>query len=84
MRAAAKKLYVSQPALSSSIHELEEENGKRIQEIDNLKISINIMAQINDQRDILYKTNMNYINNKMRLLLNSYKMLYMRKLANQY
>ena len=40
------------------------------------------MAQINDQRDILYKTNMNYINNKMRLLLNSYKMLYMRKLAN--
>ena len=64
------------------IHELEEENAKRIQEIDNLKISINIMAQINDQRDILYKTNMNYINNKMRLLLNSYKMLYMRKLAN--
>jgi len=64
------------------IYELEEENGKRIKEIDNLKISINIMAQINDQRDILYKTNMNYINNKMRLLLNSYKMLYMRKLAN--
>ena len=64
------------------IHELEEENGKRIQEIDNLKISINIMAQINDQRDILYKTNMNYINNNMRLLLNSYKMLYMKKLAN--
>ena len=68
--------------LTNELIHFKEENAKRIQEIDNLKISINIMAQINDQRDILYKTNMNYINNNMRLLLNSYKMLYMRKLAN--
>ncbi len=40
MRAAAKKLYVSQPALSSSIHELEEELGILIFERTNKGISL--------------------------------------------
>lgn len=77
-----KKIHELEVENAKRIQELEKEKAERIHEIDNLKISLNIMAQINDQRDILYKNNMNYINNNMRLLLNSYKMLYMRKLAN--
>ena len=51
-------------------------------EISNLKISLNIMAEINEQKDIYYKSNFEYLNRNVRLLLNLYKVLYIRKFAN--
>ena len=60
----------------------EEEIAKSKEEIDNLKILLNIIDEIDKQKDIYYKTKFNYINKNMQLLLNSYKVLYMRKLAN--
>ena len=73
----------------NEITQLTKENVKRVneitqlkKEIEDLKISLNIMAQINEQRDIHYKSKIDHINKNMQLVLNSYKMLYMRKLAN--
>ena len=43
---------------------------------------INIMNDIDNQKDIYYKTTINGINKKVKLIMNSYKILYMRKLAN--
>ena len=60
-------------------------NGKykeNKKEIKNLKLSTNIMSEIIDQTKIHSKLNFNYMNNKLRLMLNSYKILYMRKLSN--
>ena len=76
-------------ALEETVNELikktaknEEEIAKNKEEIKNLKITMNIMDEIDKQKDIYYKTKFNYIHKNMRLLLNSYKVLYMRKLAN--
>ena len=66
----------------NEVTQLKKENTKRVKEIDDLKISLNIIAQINEQRDIQYKSRMDVINKNMRLILNSYKLLYIRKLAN--
>jgi hypothetical protein len=52
------------------------------EEIKEIKISLNIMDEIDKQNDIYYKTQFNNINKNMRLLLNSYKVLFIRKLAN--
>ena len=68
--------------LADEVTQLKKENTKRVKEIDDLKISLNIIAQINEQRDIQYKSRMDVINKNMRLILNSYKLLYIRKLAN--
>ena len=68
--------------LANEVTQLKKENAKRVKEIDDLKISLNIIAQINEQRDIQYKSRMDVINKNMRLILNSYKLLYIRKLAN--
>ena len=68
--------------LANEVTQLKKENTKRVKEIDDLKISLNIIAQINEQRDIQYKSRMDAINKNMRLILNSYKLLYIRKLAN--
>ena len=51
-------------------------------EIKKLKLSINIMASINNQKDIYYQNNFNYLNQNLRAVLNSYKILFIRKLAN--
>lgn len=40
------------------------------------------MAEINEQKDIYYKSNFEYLNKNIRLLLNLYKVLYIRKFAN--
>ena len=40
------------------------------------------MNDIDNQKDIYYKTKINGINKKVKLIMNSYKILYMRKLAN--
>ena len=52
------------------------------EEIKEIKISLNIMDEIDKQKDIYYRTQFNNINKNMRLLLNSYKVLFIRKLAN--
>ena len=52
------------------------------EEIKDIKISLNIMDEIDKQKDFYYKTQFNNINKNMRLLLNSYKVLFIRKLAN--
>jgi hypothetical protein len=57
---------------------VKEQNDK----IENQNKIINIMNDIDDQKDIYYKTKINGINKKVKLIMNSYKILYMRKLAN--
>ena len=51
-------------------------------EIKDLKVLLNIINEIMNQKDIYYKRHFNYVNRNLRMLLNSYKMLYMRKSAN--
>lgn len=68
--------------LSKDIENKGELISKNSKEIRNLKISLNIMGQINEQKDIHYKNNFDYLHKNLRLLLNSYKILYIRKLAN--
>ena len=50
--------------------------------VENQNKIINIMNDIDNQKDIYYKTTINGINKKVKLIMNSYKILYMRKLAN--
>ena len=50
--------------------------------VENQNKIINIMNDIDNQKDIYYKTKINGINKKVKLIMNSYKILYMRKLAN--
>ena len=57
---------------------VKEQNDK----IENQNKIINIMNDIDNQKDIYYKTTINGINKKVKLIMNSYKILYMRKLAN--
>jgi hypothetical protein len=45
-------------------------------------MSLNIMDEIDKQKDIYYRTKINNVNKNMLLLLNSYKVLFIRKLAN--
>ena len=75
--------------LEEKIKNLEEkckENTKEIldnkKEIKNLKLSMNIMSEISNQTEIFSKVNLHYMNNRIELILNSYKILYMRKLSN--
>ena len=56
------------------------ENNKK--EIQDLKISIRVLTEINNQSEIYLKANINYLKKKLRLIINDYKILYMRKLAN--
>ena len=50
--------------------------------VENQNKIINIMNDIDNQKDIYYKTTINGINKKVKLIMNSYKILYMRKLTN--
>ena len=50
--------------------------AKNEAEISNLKISLNIIAEINEQKDIYYKSNFEYLNKNIRLLLNLYKIFF--------
>ena len=50
--------------------------------VENQNKIINIMNDIDNQKDIYYKNKINGINKKVKLIMNSYKILYMRKLAN--
>ena len=63
-----------------------DEKGKIIErmekEIENLKISLKLIDAINNQSNIYYKRKIKYIIKNQILLLNTYKMLFMRKLAN--
>ena len=47
-----------------------------------IKMSLNIIDEIDKQKNIYYRTKFNNVNKNMRLLLNSYKVLFIRKLAN--
>ena len=47
-----------------------------------IKMSLNIMDEIDKQKDIYYRKKINNVNKNMLLLLNSYKVLFIRKLAN--
>ena len=59
-------------ALEETVNELIKKTAKNEEEIKNLKISMNIMDEIDKQKDIYYKTKFNYIKKDMRLLLNLY------------
>jgi len=52
------------------------------EETRNLKISLNLMDEIEKQKDIYYRTKFNNINKNIQLLLNSYKVIFIRKLSN--
>ena len=62
--------------------DIKSELAKKSKEIDDLKVNLNIMAQINEQKDIYYKSNFINLINNINLLMNSYKLLYIRKFAN--
>ena len=47
-----------------------------------LNVSIRIMEEINNQTEIYSKEKLNNMNKKLELILNAYRILYMRKLAN--
>ena len=64
------------------IKNLEERCKDNKKEIKNLKLSMNIMSEISNQTEIFSKVNLHYMNNRIELILNSYKILYMRKLSN--
>ena len=68
--------------LEGKNNDLEGENEQRKNEINNLKIYTNIMSEINNQVEILSNNNFSYMNNRLELILNSYKIIYMRKLSN--
>ena len=48
--------------------------------MNDLKILMNIISEINNQIAIFSKANFNFMNNRLEIILNSYKILYMRKL----
>ena len=50
-------------------------------EIKDLKVLLNIINEIMNQKDIYYKRHFNYVNRNLRMILNSYKKSYMRKFA---
>ena len=56
-----------------------EENKK---EINDLKILMNIIPKINNRTTILSKANFNFLNNRLKIILNSYKILYIYFLIN--
>ena len=68
--------------LDKKIQILSNEVEKNKAEIDNLKMSIGLLTEINNQTEINSKANFNYLNKKLKLMTNAYKILYMRKLAN--
>ena len=66
----------------NKIAQQKEEDKTRDKKIDDLNISLNIMSQINKQRDIQYNLKIDKVNKKMQLLINSFRSLFMRKFAN--
>ena len=77
-----KELEGKNKELEGKNNDLEGENEQRKNEINNLKIYTNIMSEINNQVEILSNNNFSYMNNRLELILNSYKKIYMRKLSN--
>jgi len=77
-----KELEGKNKELEGKNNDLEGENEQRKNEINNLKIYTNIMSEINNQVEILSNNNFSYMNNRLELILNSYKIIYMRKLSN--
>ena len=61
---------------------IEKQNEKHEKEIRELKISIKLMDEINNQTEINSKKNLNCVNRKLGLIINAYKVLYMRKTSN--
>ena len=59
-----------------------EAENKMEEEIKDLKVSLNIMNEIMNQKDIYYKRCFKYLNRNLKMILNSYKIIYMRKFAN--
>ena len=68
--------------LTSDVQNLKNVVKEQNDKIENQNKIINIMNDIDNQKDIYYKTTINGINKKVKLIMNSYKILYMRKLAN--
>ena len=68
--------------LNQAVKELQMKVEENKKEINDLKISMNIMSEINNQTTILSKANFNFLKNRLEIILNSYKILYMRKLSN--
>ena len=68
--------------LENKFNKLEKDMENNKKEIQDLKISIRVLTEINNQSEIYMNANINYLNKKLRLIINAYKILYMRKLAN--
>ena len=64
------------------IQDLKDKIGIHEKEIRELKISIKLMDEINNQTEINSKKNLNCVNRKLGLIINAYKVLYMRKISN--
>ena len=85
MKKQDKKIKEQNDKMKKQDKKIKEQNDKikeQYNKIENQNIIINIMNDIDNQKDIYYKTTINGINKKVKLIMNSYKILYMRKLAN--
>ena len=85
MKKQDKKIKEQNDKMKKQDKKIKEQNDKikeQYNKIENQNIIINIMNDIDNQKDIYYKNKINGINKKVKLIMNSYKILYMRKLAN--
>ena len=78
MKKQDKKIKEQNDKMKKQDKKIKEQNDKIKEQY---KI-INIMKKKKKKKDIYYKTKINGINKKVKLIMNSYKILYMRKLAN--
>ena len=63
--------------IDNEINKLKEGKIKIDKKIDDLKISLNLMAKIDEQRDIYYQSKIDDLNKKMRLIQNYHNLLLM-------
>ena len=85
MKKQDKKIKEQNDKMKKQDKKIKEQNDKIKEQYNKIEIQniiINIMNDIDNQKDIYYKNKINGINKKVKLIMNSYKILYMRKLAN--
>mgnify|MGYP003571341994 CR=1 FL=1 len=68
--------------LQKQINQLKKQVKELEESMTKLNVSIRIMEEINNQTEIYSKEKLNNMNKKLELILNAYRILYMRKLAN--
>ena len=85
LKGTKNELKGTQNKLKGTQNELKEaqnEIKKNKNEIRQINIKFGLLNEINEQSDIYYNKNINILNSKVNALLNSYKILYIRKMSH--